>query len=107
MRFRVRMKVDFPQPDGPISAVTVPDQKSRDISLRTSLSPNQAWTPRASSPTPRAPDPGFFFAAALAATLESDDGVVVSIFSFPLSSGSCAPELIIFCSYLHLKGEPQ
>ena len=69
------MKVDFPQPDGPISAVTVPDQKSRDISLRTSLSPNQAWTPRASSPTPRAPDPGFFFAAALAATV-SDKGIV-------------------------------
>ena len=34
MRFRVRMKVDFPQPDGPINAVILFFAKSRLMSCR-------------------------------------------------------------------------
>jgi hypothetical protein len=50
MRFKVLMKVDFPQPDGPINAVTVPVKKSNEISSSTCFLPNQAWMPRASKP---------------------------------------------------------
>ena len=32
IRFSVRKKVDLPQPEGPIKAVTVPVGKSKDIS---------------------------------------------------------------------------
>ena len=55
----VRKNVDFPQPDGPISAVTVPAAKSNVTSLRACFAPNQACTPRASSPEPSGAVPGF------------------------------------------------
>jgi len=46
------MNVDLPQPDGPIRAVTEPAANSRFISAKTWFLPNQACTPRASSPVP-------------------------------------------------------
>ncbi|MNI13664.1 hypothetical protein D3C73_668980 [compost metagenome] len=39
MRFMVRRKVDLPQPDGPIRAVTVLSGMSRETSNRACLSP--------------------------------------------------------------------
>jgi len=85
MRFRVRIKVDLPQPDGPIRAVTVPAAKSSDTSERTCLVPNHAWTPRVSRPVPNKLLPGTR-CSRLPATDASDDGVVVCIFfSMPLS----------------------
>ena len=42
IRFRIRRKVDFPQPDGPISAVTFPSSMVREIRSSTLLEPNQA-----------------------------------------------------------------
>jgi hypothetical protein len=52
MRLRIRINVDFPHPDGPISAVTVPGKKSMETSSITCLSPNQAWIFLASMPVP-------------------------------------------------------
>ncbi len=52
MRFSVRKKVDFPQPEGPMRAVTVPVGKSSDISLTAWYLPNHACTLRASRPLP-------------------------------------------------------
>ena len=48
----MRINVDFPQPDGPINAVTVPVAKSIEISSKTCFLPNQACTPLASRPLP-------------------------------------------------------
>ena len=48
----VLIKVDLPQPDGPIRAVTDPAANSRFISAKTWFLPNQACTPRASNPVP-------------------------------------------------------
>ena len=50
----MRINVDFPQPDGPINAVTVPVAKSIEISSKTCFLPNQACTPLASRPLPPA-----------------------------------------------------
>jgi hypothetical protein len=52
------MKVDLPQPDGPMSAVTVPAAKSRETFSSARWLPNQAWTPRASRPEPSGALPG-------------------------------------------------
>ena len=41
------MKVDLPQPDGPMRAVTVLASATRLMSSRTRCDPNQAWTPEA------------------------------------------------------------
>src|SRR5580658_8012825 len=46
MRLRVRRKVDLPQPDGPISAVTLNGSMSSETSARTWWLANQAWTRR-------------------------------------------------------------
>src|SRR5262249_25902812 len=50
IRFRIRRKVDLPQPDGPISAVTVPGSMARDTLSSTLWSPNQAEMLRAVRP---------------------------------------------------------
>ena len=47
----MRKNVDFPQPDGPISAVTSPGFMVSDTRSSTLCSPNQADTSRLSSPT--------------------------------------------------------
>ena len=44
IRFRIRRNVDFPQPDGPISAVTLPASMDSEIRSSTLLEPNQALT---------------------------------------------------------------
>ena len=49
IRLRIRRNVDFPHPDGPMSAVTVAAGIDSETSSRTRLSPNQAETPTASS----------------------------------------------------------
>ncbi len=49
IRFRIRRNVDFPQPDGPISAVTVAAGMASDTRSSTLFDPNQADTPTASS----------------------------------------------------------
>jgi hypothetical protein len=51
MRFRIRRKVDLPQPDGPISAVTVPGSMFSETRSSTLRWPNHAEMLRASSPT--------------------------------------------------------
>src|SRR5689334_463813 len=57
MRLRIRRNVDFPQPDGPISAVTWPAGIVSETFCRTLWSPNQALIPSARSslavPEPR------------------------------------------------------
>ena len=50
MRFNVRKKVDFPHPDGPISAVTSSGRITRFTPSSTFFSPNQQDTFRAESP---------------------------------------------------------
>src|ERR1700674_727268 len=50
IRFRIRRNVDFPQPDGPMSAVTLPGSMVSEIRSRTLLEPNQAPTLVARSP---------------------------------------------------------
>ena len=62
MRLSVRRNVDFPHPDGPISAVTVPAAKSNVTSFSTCLAPNHACTPRDSRPDPSGAVPGVFTA---------------------------------------------
>src|SRR5436189_876160 len=47
MRLRMRRKVDLPQPEGPIRAVTWPAGITRLTSSRTWWSPNQALIPSA------------------------------------------------------------
>src|SRR5271165_6481183 len=44
IRLRMRRKVDFPQPDGPIRAVTMPGSIDRDTRSSTLLVANQALT---------------------------------------------------------------
>ena len=66
------MKVDLPQPDGPISAVTVPAEKSSETFSSAWCLPNQAWTPRASRPTPSGAEPLVRAAARFSATSPSD-----------------------------------
>jgi len=48
IRFKVRINVDFPQPEGPIKAVTDPEGNVRFTSESTCLVPNQACIPIAS-----------------------------------------------------------
>ena len=79
----VRIKVDLPQPDGPISAVTVPAPKFKLMSESTWCFPNQACTPRVSSPVPSEALPGDFTLAA--ATSASDDGRTPASIFFSLS----------------------
>ena len=50
MRLRMRRNVDLPQPDGPMSAVTLRGRISRDTRSSTLWSPNQALTSSASRP---------------------------------------------------------
>ncbi len=50
IRLRMRRNVDFPQPDGPISAVTLPGSMARDTRSSTFFEPNQALTLVARSP---------------------------------------------------------
>src|SRR5215475_4419529 len=49
IRLRMRKNVDFPQPDGPISAVTLPAYMVSETCSRTMWSPNQAVISLASS----------------------------------------------------------
>src|SRR5215470_8043217 len=49
IRLRIRRNVDFPQPDGPISAVIVPACIASETRSSTLFWPNQAETCRASS----------------------------------------------------------
>ena len=49
-RFRIRRNVDFPQPDGPIRAVTWPGSMDSEIRSSTLWEPNQALTLVASKP---------------------------------------------------------
>src|SRR6478735_3307066 len=49
IRLRIRRKVDFPQPDGPINAVTDPAGIYSDTRSSTLRSPNHAETDRASN----------------------------------------------------------
>src|SRR6187399_776651 len=44
MRLRLRRRVDFPHPEGPMIAVTLFSGKLRETSLSTWLEPNQACT---------------------------------------------------------------
>ena len=60
IRFKVRKNVDLPHPDGPISAVTVPDAKSKVTSFNACFDPNHAFTLRASRPVPIGMLPGAF-----------------------------------------------
>src|SRR4051812_43676906 len=46
MRLRQRMKVDLPQPDGPMMAVTFFEAMSMSMPCRTSCGPNHALRPR-------------------------------------------------------------
>ena len=48
MRFMQRTSVDFPQPDGPMMAVTVFGSATTFTSFRTCVAPNQAFKPDAS-----------------------------------------------------------
>ncbi len=48
IRLRIRRKVDFPQPEGPMSAVTSPGGMISETRSRTLCDPNQADTERAS-----------------------------------------------------------
>ncbi|CAB4961523.1 unannotated protein [freshwater metagenome] len=50
MRLRMRRNVDLPQPDGPISAVTLPAGMSSDTRSSTLCVPNQAEMLRACRP---------------------------------------------------------
>src|ERR1700733_5981581 len=50
IRLRIRRKVDLPQPDGPISAVTSPAAMVSETRSSTMWSPNHAVISRASSP---------------------------------------------------------
>ena len=50
IRFRIRRNVDFPQPDGPISAVTFPGSMDSEIRSSTLWEPNHALTLVASKP---------------------------------------------------------
>src|SRR4051794_6596852 len=52
MRFRQRRKVDFPQPEGPIKAVTSLARKVIETSLIACVLPYQAFTLSAMSETP-------------------------------------------------------
>ncbi len=52
IRLRIRRNVDLPQPDGPISAVTVPGGIDRDTRSSTLFVPNQADTRSASRCAP-------------------------------------------------------
>ena len=49
IRFRIRRKVDFPQPEGPMSAVTIPGSIESETRSSTLLEPNQALTLLATS----------------------------------------------------------
>src|SRR5271157_2778278 len=49
-RFRIRRNVDFPQPDGPIRAVTWPASMDSETRSSTLLEPNHALTLVASRP---------------------------------------------------------
>ena len=62
----------MPQPDGPMSAVTVPGAKSSETSASAWCLPNHACTPRASSPVPIARALGTRGEAELA-TSDSDE----------------------------------
>ncbi len=53
MRLRMRKNVDLPQPDGPISAVTLPGSMVSETRSSTLCVPNHAEMPRASRPTRR------------------------------------------------------
>ena len=85
MRLMVRINVDLPQPEGPINAVTVPAAKSREILDKAWCLPNQAWTPRVSSPVPRARVPGALTDFACATSANECGLTVVSIVSFSFS----------------------
>ncbi len=50
IRLRMRRNVDFPQPDGPMSAVTLPGSIASDTRSSTFFEPNQALTLVARSP---------------------------------------------------------
>ena len=83
------MNVDFPQPEGPIRAVTVPEKKSRVTLLSAWCLPNHACTPRASRPEPIGFEPIFFSPLAFA-TAESElvftpwSAFIFGSLSFPL-----------------------
>ena len=80
------MNVDFPQPDGPISAVTVPDEKSKEISRSARWLPNQAWILRASRPEPIADVPGAFWLREFATSAKEEGFTRVASISSPFSS---------------------
>ena len=52
IRLRVRRKVDFPQPDGPMIDVTLPAGMSMSTPATMQCFPNQAVTPSARSVPP-------------------------------------------------------
>ena len=52
IRFKIRRKVDLPQPDGPMRAVTVAAGIDSDTSSRTWVPPNHAETSMASTRAP-------------------------------------------------------
>src|SRR5580693_7851547 len=54
MRLRMRRNVDFPHPDGPINAVTLPGSIDSEIRSRTFFFENHALTSRATRPAGRA-----------------------------------------------------
>ena len=91
----MRINVDFPQPDGPIRAVTVPVKKSRVTLLSAWCLPNHACTPRASRPEPIGLEPTFFSPRALA-TAESE--FVLTPWSAFIFGSLSVPLLVEFSS---------
>ena len=91
MRLRIRRKVDLPQPDGPISAVTFPGSMVREIRSSTLLEPNQALTPVARSvdcPRAGSGDPASVGAGAAPASRVRSKVVIAS---HPLGTGRLRP----------------